>query len=440
MIVLPRYKDKHVAVFGLGKSGQASVRALQESGAHVYAWADATEGLEGLPLVSYEEWDWDNLDLLVLSPGVPLHFPEPHPVVELARASNIRITCDVTLLMEACPDATFVGITGTNGKSTTTTLISHCLSDMGATMQCGGNIGVPVLEMEALGEGGVYVLELSSYQLDLMDAEPLDIACLLNISADHIDRHGNMKHYKDAKESIFARQSADDVAIIATDDMFVREIAERVPHIETSLFSSRADYYMKATMLHDKATQESYDIGAIDALQGLHNYQNALVAFAVCRKLGYEGAAIMQAMQGFGGLPHRMERLGRVNNVLYINDSKATNADSAAKSLGTFRNIYWIVGGVAKEGGITSLAPLFERVRHAYVIGESANDFSQTLDEHHVSHNICHTLENAMNLASVHASTNPESVVLFAPAAASFDQFANFEERGDAFKGMVVGL
>jgi UDP-N-acetylmuramoylalanine--D-glutamate ligase len=444
MIPLSHYAGKKVAVLGLGKSGNAAAAALRNSGADVVVWDDKATSTEGEALTHYEDWDWAHLALIVMSPGIALTHPTPHPVVALAQQHNVRLTCDISLLMEACEQATYIGITGTNGKSTTTALIAHTLRELGATVQCGGNIGVPVLGMQPFGESEVYVLELSSYQLDLMDAGRLNVACLLNITPDHLDRHGDMQGYITAKKRLFLRQTAHDTAIIAVDDDHTRAIADAMPRaVRVSAFrQSGSEFYMECGELVDASTipEQHYDMALIATLGGAHNHQNALVAFAACRRMGYSADAIFEAMQSFEGLSHRMERVAVIDHVLFINDSKATNADAAEKSMTSFDNLYWIIGGVPKSGGITSLAPHFGRVKQAYCIGEAAEAFAATLAEHHVPHQLCGTLDVAVRQAFTDGRGQQDAVVLFAPACASFDQFANFEARGDAFKALVAAL
>jgi UDP-N-acetylmuramoylalanine--D-glutamate ligase len=438
MILCSNYRGKYVGVFGLGKSGQASYTSLKASGAEVVAWDDKATSTDALPLLHYSQWDWGRLDAVILSPGVPLTHPAPHEVVQLAKRHHVRITCDISLLMEAQPEATYIGITGTNGKSTTTALIAHCLTSLGASVACGGNIGTPALSIQALGKGAYYVLELSSYQLDLMDAGVINIACFLNITPDHLDRHGSMAGYIAAKERIFARQSTQDVAIIATDDEYTKALAEKYRAITVSI-TGRADYFAEDHVLHDVAAVREYHFKDLPHLQGVHNYQNALIAYVACLQCGFEGSAIFEAMQQFTGLAHRMEQVRIIRNVRFVNDSKATNADAAAQSLATYNNIYWIAGGVGKEGGITSLKAFFPRLAQTYLIGQSAQEFSTTLGD--LPHEIYATLEEAVISAYKAAQAEAgKSVILFAPAAASFDMFANFEARGDAFKAIVNGL
>ncbi len=470
MILCPAYKNKNIAVFGLGKSGRATYASLKASGANVVAWDDKAQETESLPLMPYQQWDWDALDVLVLSPGIPLTHPAPHEVVTLAKQHHVRITCDITLLMEAQPDATFIGITGTNGKSTTTALIAHCLQSLGATVQCGGNIGTAALSMQPLDQGAYYVLELSSYQLDLMDAGAINIACLLNITPDHLDRHGGMAGYIAAKERIFARQHDADYAIIAIDDEYTKQIAAKRDAITVSVTHQDADYYVENHILYDvnpvmlseakhpetftKADRwilhsvqndeeqqmqaiEEFALANLKHLQGTHNYQNTLIAYAVCRECGFEPHDVYDAMFSFSGLEHRMELVRTIGDVRFVNDSKATNAEAAAQSLATYKNIHWICGGVAKEGGIEALRPLFGNVAHAYLIGQCADNFAQTLGD--VPHHKCSSLVDAVKVAYANAK-GTNNVILLAPAAASFDMFLNFEVRGEMFKEIVRKL
>lgn len=446
MIILDHYAGRTVAVLGLGASGVATVQALLAGGAHVVAWDDKADGANlAIALTHYEAWPWEELESIVISPGVPLHHPVPHPAVTLAHSHGVRITSDITLLMEACAQAQYIGITGTNGKSTTTALMAHCLRTMGANVQCGGNIGVPALALQPLDADGIYVLELSSYQLDSMDSGVLDIACLTNITPDHIDRHGCMDGYVHAKERIFRGQHPQvHAAIIAIDDEHTRHIAEHRPHAMTvsAYGTSGAAWRMEGEELIDARSGEgeSYDLSVIPSLLGAHNHQNALVVMAACASAGFAPRAIYDAMHSFGGLAHRMERVRTVDHVLCVNDSKATNADAAAKSLGAYDNIYWIVGGVAKAGGIESLEAYMPRVRHAYCIGEAAEMFAQTLRGYNVLCTISGTLERAVHDAFSEARGREGSVMLLAPACASFDQFKNFEQRGDHFKELVASL
>jgi UDP-N-acetylmuramoylalanine--D-glutamate ligase len=385
-------------------------------------------------------------------PEVPLTHPAPHPVVARAQAMGLRITSDIELLLEANPNATFVGITGTNGKSTTTALIGHILQQAGKQVAVGGNIGVPALALPAMaGEDGIYVLELSSYQLDLLKESKarFQVAVWLNISPDHLDRHGDIEGYVAAKETIFAGQAAEDIAVVGIDDAYSEAVArgliaqenQRVMPISVSQ-SCREGGWAKDGLLHLPEVIAAGDIAlqGCEALRGLHNYQNAAAATAVCLALGVAPEIIAAALASFGGLAHRMQRVATHEGVVFVNDSKATNADAAAKSLGSYENIYWIAGGVPKAGGIEPLHPYFSRIRCAYLIGEAAPAFANTL-QGHVPSVQCASLAEAVARAAADASAAQHGgVVLLAPACASFDQFANFEARGDAFCAAVASL
>lgn len=445
----------------------AAAQALVASGARVVLWDDNAANCAALPVglgssvVHYDDWDWAALDALLLSPGIPLTHPKPHAVVGLAREHGVRITSDIELLCEAQPAAKTIAITGTNGKSTTTALIGHILQTAGRAVQVGGNIGTPALAMEPLtghperSEGsrevaedsspaaqndGVYVLELSSFQLDLLTQTRFNIAIWLNISPDHLDRHGDMDGYIAAKKQIFAQQTADDLAIVGVDDAYseavCRELiagkSQRV--VPVSLTQQCAEgATVRAGILHVQG--ETLDLNAFDALRGAHNHQNAAAAYAVCAAVGLSHADIAHGMASFGGLAHRMQKLGEKDGVSFVNDSKATNADAAAKSLSSFESIYWIAGGVPKAGGIDALGAYFPRIKKVYLIGEAQAAFAQTLDGH-VKAQPCESLAAATRAAYEDAKAQG-GVVLLAPACASFDQFPNFEKRGDAFEAAV---
>lgn len=423
MITLDAYRGKTVAVLGLGKAGLAAVDALESAGANVLAWDD--KQAEALGLQHFSEWEWDSIDALIMSPGIPLTHPKPHDAVAYATKHNVRIIGEVELLAEAQPDATYVGITGTNGKSTTTALIAHILDVAGKNIQVGGNLGVPALALEPLGEGGIYVIEMSSYQLDLCDKTHFNIACFLNLSPDHLDRHGDMAGYIAAKARLFNNQTSDDVAIVGIDDADSAQTSETL----------QAQHVVKVSV--DDGVP--VDLTNCAALQGTHNRQNAYVAYHACKALGVDDATIQAAMESFGGLAHRMNVVANKNGVLFVNDSKATNADSAAKALDTYDNIYWIVGGMAKAGGIASLTDFFPKVKKAYVIGQDAAIFVETLQAEGVEHVMCNTLDVATKHA-IKDATHKGDVVLLSPAAASFDQFASFEKRGDLFVETVQRL
>jgi UDP-N-acetylmuramoylalanine--D-glutamate ligase len=446
MIQLPFANGKNYAVLGLGKSGKAAVASLLASGAKVMAWDDKDstraamqKEFPTLVMKPVAEWDVGGLASLVMSPGILL----THPAVIAARKVDVEVIADIELLFRAQPQATYVAITGTNGKSTTTTLIAHILEQCGKTMQVGGNLGTPALALQPLAEGEIYVLELSSYQLDLLNTFRADVAVWLNISPDHLDHHGSMEAYVDAKRSIFARQTKRDVAVVAVDDATSGEqckalqMARQQSVIPVSAKQPLAGgiFVQQGKLFNRFGLVEAHgDIAGIKSLQGEHNWQNAAAAYAACYALGCTHDAIIAAMQNYPGLAHRMEWLGEINGVQFVNDSKATNADAAEKALRTYDNMHWIIGGVAKEGGIESLAEYFPKITHAYLIGEAADDFAKTL-KGKVPFTACGTLEKAFHAAVNAAAKN--SVVLLSPACASFDQYANFEVRGQAFVALV---
>lgn len=446
---------KHYAVLGLGKTGRATIASLLESGAEVLAWDDgenariaAQHEFPTLKLAPVADWDYSTLTSLVMSPGIFL----THEAVKKAEAHKVEVIGDIELLYRACPDATYVAITGTNGKSTTTSLIAHILAGCGKRVEVGGNLGIAALSLEPLGADGIYVLELSSYQLELIRTTRFKTAVWLNISPDHLDHHGSMENYVAAKQHIFARQQAEDVAVIGVDDatseaiarLMIIEKRQRVIPISVTQTVGNGVEVQNATLRARFLGDESANLSGMRALQGEHNWQNAAAAYAACAVNGCAHKAIIAAMATYPGLPHRMQWLGKIEGVQYVNDSKATNADAAEKSLKTYNEIYWILGGVAKEGGIESLAHYFPKVRHAYLIGEAAESFAETLQDN-VSYTICGTLEKAFQEASSEATAAVKEFggnrcVVLAPACASFDQFPNFEKRGEAFIALVEDL
>lgn len=448
MIPLPFLKNKTVAVLGLGKTGHAVVGALRAAEANIVVWDDNLSARSDFSdgrvmLAPPQQWQWDAIDLVVLSPGLPYTHPEPHIGVQLAQEYGVEIVGDIELLYRACPDATYIAITGTNGKSTTASLIAHILESAGKTVRVGGNLGVPALDFDVLGADGIYVLELSSYQLDLVCTTQLDVAVLLNVSPDHLDRHGDMDGYIAAKKHIFDRQGKGDIAVMGVDDAASEAlchdmIANGVQRIVPIMTTQRCDQgiWVEAAQLHNPLGESEVveDLSGFETLQGTHNHQNAAAAYAACWSVGLTHEAIVAGMKTYPGLAHRMQLVGQHHGVRFVNDSKATNADAAARSLGTYKNIHWIVGGVAKEGGIESLGVHFSDITHAYLIGESQYAFAETL-EGHVPYTKCETMDKAF--ADAVANAQEGEVVLLAPACASFDQFKNFELRGDAFVALV---
>jgi UDP-N-acetylmuramoylalanine--D-glutamate ligase len=429
VIVARAWQGRRYAVLGLARSGAASVRALLAGGAHVVAWdSDEAKRAPFLPEVGerLEVRAFDDLtgfDALVVSPGVPLN---THPLAEKAQGAGVRVIGDIELFAQAradLPPHKVVGITGTNGKSTTTALIHHILDEAGVPTLMGGNIGLPILAQPPLTAGGVYVLELSSYQLDLTRSLDCDVAVLLNITPDHLDRYDGFDAYAASKARLFAMQSPDHDAVIGIGDAPSAAIARAL--------SARAEHLTKI------APGVCVFQGNWPSLQGPHNAQNALAAIAACKALGIAEADIDRGLESFRGLPHRMERVGEVAGVAYVDDSKATNPESAAPALGAFDRVHWIVGGRAKGDDLAACAPYFASVARAYTIGEAGPRFADLL-EPLMPVARCGTLDVAVRSAAEAARAG--DTVLLSPACASFDQFRDYEERGDAFRRAVEAL
>ena len=452
MIDLAVLKGSSFVVVGLARSGLATVRALTAAGIDCIAWDDNASSREeaakaGARIAEPSKVDWSHVTALVMSPGIPNLLPQPHPAAVAARAAGKPIICDVELLARAQPEALYVAITGTNGKSTTTSLIGHILQDAGLRCEVGGNIGRGALDLAPLGEGGIYVLELSSYQLELLQTFRANVAIWLNITPDHIDRHGDLAGYVAAKKNIFARQRVGDCAVIGTEDepsrAVEREMAARtgiacVPVALDRPVAGGVSY--RAGMLID-ADGYTVDFSDVLTLPGDHNAQNAACAWATCRWLDVPREWIVKGLKSYEGLPHRQERVAAVGRVVYVNDSKATNADATARALSSYRDIYWILGGQAKEGGVEPLAPWFDRIRHAFLIGEATELFAGQLDGK-VSYTRCGDLKSALDAAHALAQREAKgpAVVLLSPACASWDQWKSYEHRGDAFRAMARAL
>ncbi|PTE09106.1 UDP-N-acetylmuramoyl-L-alanine--D-glutamate ligase [Mesorhizobium helmanticense] len=450
MIPAASLAGKRVSLFGLGGSGIATARALIEGGADVLAWDDnpdsvAKAGAVGIATADLRGADWTKFSAFVLSPGVPLTHPKPHWSVELARGSGVEIIGDIELFCRErtlrAPAAPFIAITGTNGKSTTTALTAHILKSAARDTQMGGNIGRAVMTLDPPEPARHYVVECSSYQIDLAPSINPTAGVLLNLTPDHLDRHGTMQHYAAIKERLVA---GSEVAIVGIDDSWCAQIADRLERagrhvIRISKRLPLTDgYFASGTDLmeavHGRFSRVAF-LEGIGSLRGQHNAQNALAAVAACLKVGLSLGEIQSGLESFPGLAHRMEQVGRKGHVLFINDSKATNADAAAPALSSFNRIYWIAGGLAKEGGIEPLRGFFPRIAKAYLIGDAAPAFSATLGEA-VPYEISGTLAAAVEHAARDAAreSGGEAVVLLSPACASFDQFRNFEVRGDAFR------
>lgn len=490
MILAPTFAGQDVAVLGLARSGLSAARALQSGGANVIAWDDQEKGraaAEGeIELVEPAKWEWSRLRAVVLSPGIPLTHPKPHPVVVEAQRHGVEVIGDIELFCRALKasghfnggsffaqgtvnpnpalrpngngnglkgKAPLICITGTNGKSTTTALIGHLLSKSGWDAQVGGNIGKPVLELNPPRDGTVYVLEISSYQLDLTPSLKPNVAVLLNITPDHLERHGGMEGYVAAKRRIFARQGAGDLAVIGVDTAKAADTCTHVTArggpavapLSVGRVVGRGIYVLDGNLYDGlySPPAEIVDLKAVTALPGAHNWENAAAAYAAVRGFVRDPKAIGRAFASFPGLPHRIEAVGRIGKTRFYNDSKGTNADAAAKALDAFPGgIHWIAGGVPKAGGIESLKQWFPRISRAYLIGQAADEFGKTLKEAGVPFEINGTLQaatrSALDQATLDAADEP--VVLLSPACASFDQFRDYEDRGDQFRTIVRNI
>ncbi len=451
------FRGKKVAVFGLARSGTACIEALRLGGAEVHAWDDSAPAVEkakavGLPISNLHALDFATLDALVLSPGVPLTHPEPHWTVLKARHAGIEVIGDTEIFAREAEasGARIVAITGTNGKSTTTALTGHVLKEAGLDVEVGGNIGKAVFLLREPAPGRVYVLELSSFQIDLMPGLKPDVGILTNITPDHLDRHGTMENYAAVKARMFARQESGGTMLCGVDDDWCAGIAEQAAATgadlrRVSVLKDLADGITAHDgILRDKRNgrvEAEIDLRAMPALKGRHNWQNACMAYGAAKALGVDVKTIAAAMMSFPGLAHRMQQVARVKGIPFINDSKATNADAAEKALSSFDNIYWIAGGIAKAGGIEPLKPLFPHVARAYLIGQAADDFAAVIGST-IPFEKSGTLNKAVAgaLRDAEADGKPGAVVLLSPACASFDQYPNFEVRGDAFVKAVAQL
>jgi len=463
MIPITIFDGARVAVFGLGGSGLATAVALEAGGADVVVFDDdarriAKAQADGFNVRDLRDLDWSRVAALILSPGVPLTHPQPHWSALLALAAGVPVIGDIELFASERarygPGVPMVAITGTNGKSTTTALIAHLLRETGIDVQMGGNIGTPILALEPFADNQAFVIECSSYQIDLAPSLTPTIGVLINLSEDHLDRHGSMQHYADVKQRLIAGVTEDGAAIIGVDDDWCREIADNAEHfgkpvIRISATHALADgVYAQTTARGTQLVRAQggvatpiADLSGIGSLRGIHNAQNAACAVAAALTLGLRAEAIQRGLASFPGLAHRIEEVARRGDVLFVNDSKATNADSAARALACFDDIFWIAGGKPKTGGIASLAEFFPRIRKAYLIGEAAADFAATLAGK-VPAEIAGTLDAATQMAARDAAASgaKQPVVLLSPACASFDQFPNFEVRGARFKEIVAAL
>lgn len=448
MITASTYQGKTIGVFGLARTGIAAVEALAASGARVWAWDDRIERRDqvGRHAKDLYRADFSGLDALMLAPGVPLTHPEPHALVKKAEEAGVPLISDFDIFEAARPDMPahrVVAITGTNGKSTTTALIGHMIEACGLQVAIGGNIGRGVLSLDPLPEGGVYVFEMSSFQLDLTAKFDANVAILLNLTPDHLDRHGDMAGYTAAKMRLFDMQGSEGTAIIGIDDEATHSLGASLgrPCIGISgIGRAVGGVYAQNSQLFDDLAGAAKEVGSLDTLltlKGEHNWQNVAAAFAAGRALGLATADMFKAFEGFPGLAHRQELITERHGVMYVNDSKATNVDAASRALAAFDNIHWIVGGRPKDKSFAALLPFAPKIRKAYLLGEAADalahDFAGQID-----YLDCATMAQAVSVAS--ESAVPGDVVLLSPACTAFDQFTDFEARGEAFRAAVHAM
>lgn len=445
-------QDQCFAVVGLGRSGLAACQALRARGASVYAWDDQSNYYElvknlGCIISPYEEWPWQNFQATVLSPGIPHHLPVPHPVARLAQKNKVPIIVDVDLLFNWESHAKFIGITGTNGKSTTTALVGHILDNGGLKVAVGGNIGVPALSLPSMGERGVYVLELSSYQLERLPSLSLDTAALINITPDHLERHGSIEQYAQAKELIFGAEGLKN-AVVSIDDNYSSDIFKRLEKKSSiQLISVGRDKSSLLRITDDGLTDNAWGAGKIvfnfrdlSWALGHHNWQNAAISYAIARCQGLSFDETLKGLQNFQGLAHRIEKVCEKRAITFVNDSKATNVEAVGKALACFSNIYWIAGGKPKNEPLTPLEKFYPNIKKAYLIGEAQESFARQLNGK-LDYECNGTLEVAVNAAHNDAlRAHKNAVILLSPACASFDQFRDFEERGTIFKNLVQQL
>lgn len=456
MIPVTTFSGKQVAVFGLGGSGVPTAQALVAGGASVVVWDDNEARVSaaqdaGLNTKNFRDIDFAALDALVLAPGVPLTHPKPHWTVDLAKAADVEIIGDIELFCRErsahAPQSPFIAITGTNGKSTTTALIAHILGKANRSVELGGNIGTAILSLEPPQSGRVHVVECSSYQIDLAPNLNPSVGVHLNVSPDHLDRHGTIENYANIKGRLIAKA---DAAVVGIDDRYSAEIADAAETASKELtrigirnpvthgLMTRGSSLIETV---DGSERDLFDLTLAPNLRGAHNAQNAAAAFAACRYVGLADDEITSGLISFPGLVHRMETIGQKGRVRFVNDTKATNADAAERALLSFDHIYWIAGGVPKSGGIAGLADHFPRIAKAYLIGEARDEFAATLNGH-VPTQLFDSLQEATEVACLEAAEDgaADITVLLSPACASFDQFPNFEERGEAFRSVVLDI
>ncbi|MDR3186929.1 MAG: UDP-N-acetylmuramoyl-L-alanine--D-glutamate ligase [Holosporaceae bacterium] len=445
MISLDCYKNKHFGVIGLGKTGRTVVDALLKGGARVSAHDDVLASDNQYQNLELRDFDWDSMDFLVVSPGVNLLWPRRNLFVEMAQRHFIPLINDIDLFQLQAPGKK-ICITGANGKSTTAALVHHMLERAGKRASIGGNFGVPVLSLEM--NSNFYVLELSSYQLESCNILGFDTAVLLNITPDHLTRHGGMAGYVAAKQKIFAGFGAESKAIVGVDDEHCLEICKflksakhpNLVPISGKMIPDLGIGWNGDNLVDNRFGSQEIVCHAHRRLDGVHNRQNIAAAYAVCMANDVTGEDFCANLSSFCGLEHRQEFVDNICGVQYINDSKATNADAAEQALGRFDGIIWILGGRPKENGISSLVKYFSRIKFAFLIGEAAEEWSQFLQKHGVDNEIAGALDIAVGRAHEMAKNCQAKVVLLSPVCASFDQFKDFEDRGNKFKTLVADL
>ncbi|HET9147704.1 MAG TPA: UDP-N-acetylmuramoyl-L-alanine--D-glutamate ligase [Acetobacteraceae bacterium] len=444
------FSDSRFAVLGLGENGLPAAEALAAMGADVSAWDDDAakrDAAAARKLKVARPSEAGPLDALVLSPGIPHRLPAPHPEVAALTSRGVVVTTDAELLYRAVrvagSRAKFLGITGTNGKSTTTALTAHILGTAGIIHAAGANLGPAALSLPLLPDDGIYCLEMSSYMLERITALRFDAAAMLNLTPDHLDRHGDMEGYAEAKRRIFARQDRECTAVVGIDDAPSRAMADDLSASPARLLRvsghSAADIWADGRLLRDSEGL-IVDLSEARALPGAHNAQNAAAAAALAQAAGVPRGMIAEGIRSYPGLPHRQAEIAAIDGIRFIDDSKATNADAAARALGCYDRLIWIAGGIGKAGGIASLAPCFPRIARAFLIGRDAAEFAATLAAHGVAHEIPGTLDAAVPAAFHAARDAGIGTVLLSPAAASFDQFANYGERGRRFAELARAL
>ena len=463
MIPVRGYTGCKVAVLGLGRSGLTAARALRAGGAEPIVWDDneksriAADAEDFVILDLNKNSSWQDIVCLIVSPGIPHLYPAPHPIVLKAWQNGVVVDNDIGLFFRSFATQEWdnfdvmpkvICVTGSNGKSTTTALIAHLLEGSNRKVVVAGNIGRGVLDIPPAQDGTIVVLELSSYQIDLARALAPDIAVFINLSPDHLDRHNGMGGYFYAKRRLFIDGNPDR-AIIGVDEIEGQFLENQLrqdaksgdPVISVSVNSKLQNngwsvFSRKGFLAEWRKGRQvaSIDLRSMSGLLGEHNHQNACCAYAVCRSIGLAPKLIEEKLNSYVGLTHRCQTVGTFNGVMYVNDSKATNVDAAKKALLAFKNILWIVGGESKEGGVLPLKPYFNRIKKAYLIGTDVSDLIKDLSS--IDFVIAGSISEAVRLASLDAEKN--DVVLLAPACASFDQYENFEKRGDDFINNVM--